>query len=349
MILLAIAALRTLTICFPDRWLDSALAAAILLTAGLLGRRDSVASFGTASPRLLAWSALGGLASIGAVQFVTGATVYRFDTFGAMLLWASLLAACWAAPSEKMLHTALAFAAAVAVAVLIHPIAELTGPFQSRNNAASFLLLFLPIALHRGFAQESRRALPLSLAALIAAAIFATGSRAGAALAVLEVIGLLMILRPSRRGFLAAAGVLVAALLAGGALLDRVREANPLGFRPEIVASTVGMIRDRPLTGFGLGTFESVYPAYATFDTGLIVNYVHNDWAQVAAEGGLLGVVCFGFLLVAVVRVLRAKPWSIGLLAVLLHALVDYPFARVGVALWFAILLGIAVNRGRES
>ena len=39
--------------------------------------------------------------------------------------------------------------------------------------------------------------------------------------------------------------------------------------------------------GFGLGTFETVYPHFALFDIGLIVNHAHNDWLEWAAEGGV--------------------------------------------------------------
>jgi O-antigen ligase len=340
MILLAIAAFRTLTISYPDRWLDSLIAAALLLTAALTRNlpRPTLPVF-----------ALTGIASIAAIQFLAGSTIYRYDTFGSMLFWAALVAACWTAPAEKALHTALAFAAAVAVAVLAHPLPDLTGPFQSRNNAASFLLLFFPIAFHRGLTQHTRRILPLGLAALLIAAIFATGSRAGAAFGTLEIAGLLILCRPSRRGFLAAAGVFAAAILAGGAVLDRFEESTPLGLRPAILASTVHMIRDHPLVGFGLGTFESAYPAYAAFDAGLVVNYAHNDWAQLTAEGGIVAALSFAVVLAAVFRTLRAQPWTIGLLAFLAHALVDYPFARAGTALWFAILLGIAWNARSES
>ncbi len=340
MFLLAIAAFRTLTISYPDRWLDCLLAAAILLTAALTRRLPR--------PNLPV-CALAGIAFIATVQVLAGTTIYRYDTFGSILFWATLAAACWAAPPQKALNLALAFAAAVAVAVLVHPLPDLIGPFQSRNNASSFLLLFFPIAFHRGLTQPRHRTLSLGLAALLIAATFATGSRAGAALGTLEIVGLLLLCRPSRRGMLAAAGVFAVAILAGGALLDRFDETTPFGFRPAILASTAHMIRDRPLAGFGLGTFESAYPAYATFDTGLVVNYAHNDWAQLTAEGGILAALSFSVVLAAVLRTLRGQPWTLGLLVFLVHALVDYPFARAGTALWFAILLGIAFNSRSEA
>jgi O-antigen ligase len=102
------------------------------------------------------------------------------------------------------------------------------------------------------------------------------------------------------------------------------------------------MIRDRPLTGFGLGTWSEVYPGFARFDDGRFANQAHNDWAQWAAEGGLPF-----FLLMAVVVGLAVRPayrslWGLGLLAVFMHGFIDYPMQqRPALAAFFFALLGI--------
>ena len=88
------------------------------------------------------------------------------------------------------------------------------------------------------------------------------------------------------------------------------------------------MARARPLTGFGLGTWSTAYPAYATFDDGKRDNQAHNDWLQWASEGGLpllALMVAMGGLLV---RPALRSVWGVGLLAVLLHCLVDYHFQQ---------------------
>ena len=108
------------------------------------------------------------------------------------------------------------------------------------------------------------------------------------------------------------------------------------------------MARDRPWMGSGLGSFQEVYPAYATFDIGLIVNHAHNDWAEWLAEGG----VPF-FLLLASAAVWAVRPalrsiWGLGLLSVFLHALVDYPMQRLGLAVWVSVLLGALAAEERQ-
>jgi O-antigen ligase len=100
------------------------------------------------------------------------------------------------------------------------------------------------------------------------------------------------------------------------------------------------MIRERPWTGFGLGTWRVVYPAYATFDNGLTANQAHNDWAEWTAEGGaglalvLLAVACW-----SAARALR-HPWAVGVAAVFLHSLVDYPLREPALAACLFSLLG---------
>jgi hypothetical protein len=104
------------------------------------------------------------------------------------------------------------------------------------------------------------------------------------------------------------------------------------------------MIHDRPLTGFGLGTWSIVYFGYAPDDDGLIANQAHNDWAQWAAEGGLL---FFGLMLsIAVWSFPFAwrTGWGLGVIAVFLHCLVDYPIQRTAVAfVMFTIMAAAAV------
>jgi membrane associated rhomboid family serine protease len=42
-------------------------------------------------------------------------------------------------------------------------------------------------------------------------------------------------------------------------------------------------------------------------------------------------------------RALRSI-WGVGILAVLLHAVVDYPFARLGVSIWWFALFGALLS-----
>jgi O-antigen ligase len=110
------------------------------------------------------------------------------------------------------------------------------------------------------------------------------------------------------------------------------------------------MTRDRPVAGFGLGTWSTAYPAYARFDDGSFVNQAHNDWVQWAAEGGLP----FAVLMAAAVAFL-ARPafdslWGLGLMAVFVHAWVDYPFEqRPALAAFFFAMAGVIASTSISS
>ena len=100
------------------------------------------------------------------------------------------------------------------------------------------------------------------------------------------------------------------------------------------------MIRDHPWQGAGLGTYAYVYPAYATFDLGARVEHAHNYWLEWAAEGGIPLALVWLILALAISVPAVRSVWGIGILAVFLHSLVDYPFARFGLTAWNFILIG---------
>jgi O-antigen ligase len=102
------------------------------------------------------------------------------------------------------------------------------------------------------------------------------------------------------------------------------------------------MIAVHPLIGWGLGCWPAVYPAFATFDPGAIVNQAHCDWLQWTAEGGLPVGVAMLSLVVWALRPATRSIWGIGVIAVFLHAAFDYPFSRPAVGAWPILILSMA-------
>jgi O-antigen ligase len=88
------------------------------------------------------------------------------------------------------------------------------------------------------------------------------------------------------------------------------------------------MIVSSPWTGWGIGSFEAVYPAFARFDVGSVVDHAHNDWLEWTSDAGIpfaagtLLLVCFG-----IPTAIRSV-WGIGIPAILCHSLVDYPLHK---------------------
>src|SRR5260370_24915898 len=137
--------------------------------------------------------------------------------------------------------------------------------------------------------------------------VIACDSRRGAERVTAEILALPLLGRSWRRaGKLIAVSVAIAGLavaVAGGeALWNRFQQKDPFLYRREILGSTLQMIRQRPWTGFGLGAYATVYPQFATFDTGLTVDHAHNDWAEWTAEERVPMIVLMLSLAVATFR-----------------------------------------------
>jgi O-antigen ligase len=304
----------------------------------------------------------------GFVQLAVGATVYRYATLQNSLCCAALAATAWIGCRVfgsvrlrvEFLRAFVWFGVLVAVASVLAyftspgkilwmfdaPYPDVWGPFLSRNNFAQFLELAMPVALWFGLREPAGSMLYTLMGAVMLAAGLASASRAGSAILVVEAIAVLWIRReaPMARRMalgLVLATILFAALPGIGNLAGRLTAADPYQGRREIAQSTLAMISSRPWTGFGLGTFPTVYPAYAVVDLGQAVEHAHNDWVEWASEGGIPYAGIWIGLAIWSVRPAVRMVWGIGVLGSFLHAFVDYPFARLGVSAWIFLLLGM--------
>ena len=179
-----------------------------------------------------------------------------------------------------------------------------------------------------------------------------SASRAGLLIGFAEVLGVLLLLhlqrgRVGRRvrfaavALAAATGILTLIVGFETASARFSSEALAAG-RIQFAVSTVHMIAVHPWIGWGLGCWPAVYPAFAIFDPGVIVNQAHSDWLQWTAEGGLpVGLAMLSLALWGIRPAIRSI-WGIGVLAVLIHALFDYPFSRPAVGAWPILILSMA-------
>ena len=127
--------------------------------------------------------------------------------------------------------------------------------------------------------------------------------------------------------------------------------------RLKIYHDTLGIIREAPLTGTGLGTFELVFPPYrkALLNPALVL-HPESDWLMLAAEMGLPACLSLGGLLFLLLRAWRPDRnhpywplrWSIFIAAAagLLHGLVDVPSHRAALGWWLLVLAGLALQTG---
>jgi len=311
---------------------------------------------------------LGAVALLGVVQAAAGITADVERTLESSLHWAANCAAfCLAlrltgdrATRQKFLTAQLLFGllAAVGGVIWLFTLGSL-GPFVYRNQFAAFLEPALGLAIAAAVGDRARPVRWVFLAGALFAAVVAAGSRTGSAICLALLIALPLfaylrgvipvgaLVRVSVLGA-AAAGALVA--VAGWQTIwDRLQEPNPYGVRADLNRSSFDMVRERPMEGFGLGTWASVYPKYARYDDGTFVNQAHDDWAQWAVEGG----VPLFLAMLAVVAQLAPKAvrslWGMGLIAVFVHAAVDYPFEqRPALAAYLFALMGVLAGEGLD-
>ena len=209
---------------------------------------------------------------------------------------------------------------------------------------------------------DGSRAILLGLVAATGlAGLLLSMSRAGTTVGLAAITATLLVAlrrRPWRGIALAAALVAIGAvpLLDIGA--DRLAgrfaasgdELTTRGGRLDVWRDTIGMAEKHPVLGSGFGSFTWAFAAYRSPAVRLHYTFAHQDLLQLAAEGGVTSVLLLGLILVPLARAIagaigtRTDPATIGaafgLAALLLHALVDFPFHIPAVALLGSALAG---------
>jgi hypothetical protein len=367
----------TLTVFVQDAWALQSFQIgifALLAVYFLVGiRRGKEQIAGGLAPWLVYLIPLWGL-----VQILGHTTSSSVETRGAILRWGALAGVFFlsqiAGPTRTarrdLLSAFLIFATGMAVLCLtqlftseglvlwIFPTGfpDVYATFPSYNNYAQFVEIALPIALWRAL-REGWRSWGYALAGgILYASAIGVASRAGAVLCTAELLAMLVIglvrLRDPETGLLTRSTttilVMVPVLAAAFTLAvgwervwTRFQQNDPYLVRREFIVAAVDMARQRPLTGYGLDTFPEVYQRYAIKDFPFYANHTHNDWAEFAADGGVPFLLLVLIPLAAAVPAAIRNPWGLGLIAVMLHACVDFPFPRPAVSGWMFAMLGL--------
>lgn len=152
----------------------------------------------------------------------------------------------------------------------------------------------------------------------------------------------------------------VASRLTQGRLTgDDIQGPSFYASRGWIWKDTWEMFRDRPLTGVGLGAYETAFPRYTHTDGTYIVRQAHNDYLQILADGGLPGAAMALWFLVVFFRATgrgaaSIDPWvaavalgaGAGAFGVLVHSIFDFNLQIPGTALLFVVLVSIVGSLG---
>jgi len=306
-----------------------------------------------------------------AVQLAFGLTAYRYATWissieylgYAILLFITVESLSDQSSAKTLVwgFTLFGFALAVFAVVqdltsngkiywlrTLHDGGVIFGPYVDHDHYAGLMEMLAPIAIVLSLSSllsGGKRALVALAGVVMASSIVLSQSRAGTAAFLGEMVLLLaLLLGRQKNGRFAATlggvGLMVLAFVAWvgtPALWHHLSELQDW-MRWAIFKDGLQVFWRKPILGWGLGTFTTVYPQFRSFYTNLFVNAAHNDYLQVLVETGLIGFAAVVWFIVAMYRagLRNADGWNrhwsralglsalVGCTGLLIHSAFDF-------------------------
>ncbi len=248
------------------------------------------------------------------------------------------------------------------------------GSFVNRNNFAAYMEMTIAVPLgmlFSGSVARDKRLLYITGIALMGVALLLSGSRGGLIALLAEVILLVVLTTGAKsRGrlfvkvglaALLIAGIVVGSIFVGGeSTLTRIAETTASGDvttdRSHIWSVTTKVIVNSMPLGAGLGALGAAYTPFDTYSGLARVEQAHNDYLQVAADAGVVGIIIGLFFLfwlfrqgmnsAAVANSYRrgvAIGAVVGCFAVLVHSIFDFVLHITAVTVMFITLMTLLV------
>jgi O-antigen ligase len=334
-----------------------------------------------------------------AIQLTTGRTVAKGQTLSAAGLFATYGLLCFllvqsfrrSRQVEVIARAVTIYGAAVALFALLQDASSngklywvqpsegwIYGPYSNHNHYAGLMEMLTPVPLVIALSSRTSRQtrwLAGMAASIMAASLLLSGSRGGMTAFAAEMVLLAILLRRQRMdaktmGVMAASLVLALVLfgwLAQPQLTERLA-AIPSGTKAELSGGTrltidrdtLRMFAQRPLLGWGLGSFPDVYPRFCSFYATLPVDRAHNDYLQLLAEMGIAGfAITMYSLFIALrgaLRKIQQDPLGtngliglsvlLGISGILVHSLLDFNLEiPANAAIFYALCTVAAMER----
>jgi O-antigen ligase len=265
---------------------------------------------------------------------------------------------------------------------------QASGTYANRNHYAAFLYMALAIGIGLLIAGLSDRKaetwkkfvkhtiewilspkmlLRLSLCILVIA-LTTTHSRMGntaffSSLVIAGVLGIVLSRRATRNTVLLLASLIAIDLFIVGSwfgvekLAQRIEQTTQQDVqeREEPARYTIPLIKDYPVFGSGPGSFYVTFPRYRPPTVVSFFEYAHNDYAQFAAESGLLGFGLMGLFVLMTLFVALKAQWQrrdplmrgmsfacvMGTIAILIQAWVEFNLQIPANVVLFMVLLAL--------
>jgi len=252
-----------------------------------------------------------------------------------------------------------------------------SGTYICPNHFASLVALLIPVSLALLLSRQAGgalRCLAFYSLLLFFPVLYLSQSRSGwlGAFSGITVTLWLCAFRKSKRLFVKslfvvpAVGVFLGIAIWSASPLVRERVQGALIDNPDDAVlvrlymwkDTLQMIQDHPFLGSGLGSYAWLYKKYQTNNLQFWFDYAHNEYLQLVAEYGLIGLVLFGSLAIGLIfyalrilgRCARDSDAFLlagvlgGIAACMVHALFDFNLHIFSICHVLILLVGVVVG-----
>jgi O-antigen ligase len=245
--------------------------------------------------------------------------------------------------------------------------------FINKNHFAYLMEMAIGLMIGMSFGARSKQNLIyLGFLSPLWVALVLSNSRGGLVALLVQVVIATMLMVRWARLRIALAIVLVAGVAFGTLWLGGDRLANNLApttsestgsiisarenaSRNQIWRATLKLFAAHPLLGVGLGGYWIGITAYHDASGALVPQEAHNDYLELLASGGVLGLAIGAWFAIATIRIVKNNLWSstgfvhalragavIGLAGVVVHSLFDFGLHLLGNAVVFLTLIMMA-------
>jgi O-antigen ligase len=253
------------------------------------------------------------------------------------------------------------------------------GSFVNRHNFAAYIEMAIAVPLgllFTGAVQRDKRLIYLTAIGLMGVALLLSGSRGGLVALLAEVVFILILTNKaqgaSKLVIKIGLAVLLIGVIVGGAImiggessLTRFAEtavSNDITTnRTHIWNITVQVIKNNLPFGAGIGAFAAAYTPYDTLNGIERVEQAHNDYLQILADAGIVGLILAGFFIYQLFRtgLQNVKTENLfrrgvaigafaGCFAILVHSIFDFVLHTTAITVLFLTLAALVVVSGRH-
>ena len=248
--------------------------------------------------------------------------------------------------------------------------------FINKNHFAYLMEMAIGLVIGLSLTERSRQNLVyLAFLSPLWVALVLSNSRGGILAMLTQIVIATMLLLRWAKLRLALAALLVAGVFAGTLWVGGDRLVNsfvPNGnasalsvantrenaSRNEIWRATMKLFAAHPLLGAGLGGYWIAITSYHDASGVLVPQEAHNDYLELLASGGVIGLAIGVWFAVTVIRLAQKNLWSstgfvralrlgaiLGLAGVAVHSLFDFGLHLLGNAVVFLTLIMMATTR----